>query len=60
MSLDQLIIFLVFGFFVFVAEVDSWWAGDSIFSWYVNYLPWLGLIVLCIWAQLVVKRKSGD
>jgi hypothetical protein len=51
MFVNRTIIFLVLGFFVFIGEVDSWWSSESVFAWYANYLPLLGLIGLCIWAQ---------
>lgn len=60
MFVNRTIIFLVLGFFVFIGEVDSWWSSKSVFGWYANYLPLLGLIGLCIWAQAAHNNKPED
>jgi hypothetical protein len=60
MLIDRTIVFLVLGFFVFIGGIDSWWSSASVFSWYANYLPLLGLICLCIWVQAAHNNKPGD
>ena len=60
MFVNRTITFLVLGFFVFIGEVDSWWSSESVFAWYANYLPLLGLIGLCIWAQAAHNNKPED
>ena len=60
MFVNRTIIFLVLGFFVFIGEVDSWWSSESVFAWCANYLPLLGFIGLCIWAQAAHNNKPED
>jgi hypothetical protein len=52
MIIDRIILFLVLGFFCFIAEIDSWQAAGSGLSWHSTYLGWLLLIGLCLWDQL--------
>jgi hypothetical protein len=60
MLIDRIILFLVLGFFCFIAEVDSWLAGGSGLSWYGTYVGWLFLIGLCLWDQLRRRNRPGS
>lgn len=46
MFLERLIIFIVLGFFIFVADLGSWWQTRSLGEWYGNYIIWIGLIAI--------------
>jgi hypothetical protein len=60
MFIERVITFVVLGFFVFVADVGSWWHHGDLGRWYGNYLTWIGLIVFCYIAssRLNTHRNS--
>lgn len=58
MFIERLITFIILGFFVYVADVGSWWDTTSLADWYANYIVWLGLILVCFFAAR--RETSGD
>jgi len=47
MFIERAITFVVLGFFVFVADVGSWWNHGDLRQWYGNYMMWIALIAIC-------------
>jgi hypothetical protein len=60
MIIDRIILFLVLGFFCFIAEIDSWHEVDSGLSWHSTYLGWFLLIGLCLWDQQRRRDRPGS
>ncbi|MFQ5995658.1 MAG: hypothetical protein ACE5K1_11260 [Acidiferrobacterales bacterium] len=55
-GLDRVIILFLFALFLLVSPLLGWWAADTS-PWYLPYLLWLVLIVLCAWLQLKERRR---
>ena len=55
-GLDRVIILFLFALFLLVSPLLGWWAADDS-PWYLPYLLWLALIVLCAWLQLKERRR---
>jgi len=60
MIIDRVILFLVLGFFCFIAEIDSWRVAGSGLSWYSTYIGWLLVIGLCLWNQISRRNRPED
>ena len=52
---ERVITFIVLGFFIFVADVGSWWQSHSLTEWYGNYVVCITLVLLC---YLASRRES--
>ena len=46
--LERVVSFIVIGLFIFSPTIGDWWAS-SVQAWYMQYLIWILLIVLCFW-----------
>ncbi|MFQ5756864.1 MAG: hypothetical protein ACE5H7_12370 [Acidiferrobacterales bacterium] len=54
--LDRVILLFLFALFLLVSPLLGWWASDES-PWYLPYLMWLVLIVLCAWLHVRVRAS---
>ena len=58
MFLERCLIFLIFGFFVFIADIGQWSSRAGIIMFTLNYIMWFALIVVTI--KLSLRRHSSS
>ena len=54
--LEKCLIFLIFGFFVFIADVGQWSSRSGVIMFTLNYAIWFALIILTL--RLSLRRKT--
>jgi len=56
--LEKCLIFLIFGFFVFIADVGQWPSRSGVIMFTLNYVIWFALIILTL--RLSLRRNTGN
>ena len=56
--LEKCLIFLIFGFFVFIADVGQWSSRSGVIMFTLNYVIWFALIILTL--RLSLRRNTAN